>query len=53
MPHRKYRSLERECHLQAALTEHQQAKKELEKMEHEYRVIADWLEERQQVPSEK
>jgi hypothetical protein len=47
MPHRKYRSLEQECHLQAALTTHEKAREELEKMEREYKVIADWLEARQ------
>ncbi|MCC8979234.1 hypothetical protein [Bradyrhizobium acaciae] len=44
MPHRMYRALERECHLQAAITGHQEAKEELEKMEREYKVLADWLE---------
>jgi hypothetical protein len=57
MPHRKYRSLEQECHLQAALTTHEKAREELEKMEREYKVIADWLEARQptgqQAPSKK
>ena len=47
MPHRKYRALERECHRQARLTGHEQAKQELEKMEREYKAIADWLERRQ------
>jgi len=47
MPHRKYRALERECHLQAAITGHKQAREELEKMEREYKVLADWLEARQ------
>jgi len=47
MPHRKYRALERQCHLQAAITEHKGAKEELEKMEREYKAIADWLESRQ------
>ena len=48
MPHRKYRALERECHLQAAMTGHKEARQELEKMEREYKVLADWLEARQQ-----
>lgn len=48
MPHRKYRTLERECRRQAHLTDHERTKEELEKMEREYRVIADWLERRQQ-----
>lgn len=56
MPHRKYRALERECHLQAAITGHKEAREELGKMEREYKVIADWLEARQgthqQPPSE-
>jgi len=47
MPHRKYRVLERQCHLQAAITGHKGAKEELEKMEREYKAIADWLESRQ------
>ncbi|MDE1936677.1 hypothetical protein [Bradyrhizobium sp.] len=47
MPHRKYRALERECHLQAAITGHKETREELEKMEREYKVIADWLEARQ------
>ena len=49
MPHRKYRTLQRECHIQAAITGHKEAKEELEKMEREYRVIADWLESRRQI----
>ena len=56
MPHRKYRALQRECHLQAAITGHPQTREELEKMEREYKAIADWLEARQraeqQPPSE-
>jgi hypothetical protein len=48
MPHRKYRSLQRECHIQAALTGHKETKEELAKMEREYKVIADWLEARQE-----
>jgi hypothetical protein len=44
MPHRKYRALERECHIQAALTGTKEAKEELEKMEREYKLLADWLE---------
>ncbi|MBR0798969.1 hypothetical protein JQ615_26630 [Bradyrhizobium jicamae] len=55
MPHRKYRALERECHFQAALTEHRETRAELEKMAREYKAIADWLEARQradrQLPS--
>ena len=57
MPDRKYRSLERECHIQAAMTGDKQTREELEKMEREYKVIADWLESRQQAdqqaPSEE
>ena len=41
MPHRKYRALERDCHRQAAITGNKEAKKELEKMEREYKLIAD------------
>lgn len=48
MPYRKYRSLERECHIQAAITGDKQTREELEKMEREYKAIADWLESRQQ-----
>jgi hypothetical protein len=47
MPHRKYRELERECHLQAAITGHKEAREELQKMEREYKALADWLEARQ------
>jgi hypothetical protein len=47
MPHRKYRALERECHFQAAITGHKETREELEKMEREYKAIADWLEARQ------
>jgi len=47
MPHRKYRALERECHHQAAITGHKEAREVLEKMEREYKAIADWLEARQ------
>jgi hypothetical protein len=42
--HRKYRSLEQECRIQAALTGHPEARRELEKMEREYKLLADWLE---------
>lgn len=49
MPHRVYRSLERECRIQAAITQHKGTKEELQKMEREYKVYADWLEARQQV----
>jgi hypothetical protein len=31
--HRKYRSLERQCHIQLALTGHKEARQELEKKE--------------------
>jgi hypothetical protein len=51
MPHRKYRSLERECHIQAAITGHKETRAELEKMEREYKAIADWLESHQQAAS--
>lgn len=47
MPHRIHRSLQRECHIQAALTGDKATKEELEKMEREYKAIADWLEARQ------
>jgi len=47
MSYRKYRALERQCRTQAAITDHKTTKEELEKMEREYKVIADWLEERQ------
>jgi hypothetical protein len=57
MPHRKYRSLERECQIQAVITTHPETKKEIKKMEREYNAIADWLESHQQTdqqaPSEK
>jgi len=53
MPHRKYRALEQECHTQAALTGHKETRAELERMEREYKVIADWLEARQQTSSEE
>ncbi|MCP3395349.1 hypothetical protein NLM27_42205 [Bradyrhizobium sp. CCGB12] len=52
MPHRKYRELEHQCRVQAAITGHKETKQELEKLEHEYKVIADWLEARQQPASE-
>ena len=44
MPHRMYRALERDCQLQAALTQHKETREELKKMQREYKVIADWLE---------
>ena len=44
MPHRKYRALERECHIQATITGHKETREELEKMEREYKALADWLE---------
>jgi len=47
--------LERDCRFQAALTGHQETRAELKKME--YKVLADWLEERQRdgerMPSEE
>ena len=52
MPHHKYRLLERQCHIQAAITGHKETKQELEKMEREYRTIADWLEARQEAAQE-
>ena len=52
MPHRKYRALERECHIQAAITGHKEAKDELKKMEREYKALADWLEERQRADAQ-
>jgi hypothetical protein len=48
MPHRKYRALQEECHRQAAITGHEETKAVLEGLEREYKVIADWLESRQQ-----
>jgi hypothetical protein len=48
MPLRIYRSLQRECHIQAGLTGHKETREVLAKMEREYKVIADWLESRQQ-----
>jgi hypothetical protein len=48
MPHRKYRALERDCRFQAAITGHKETKAELKKMEQEYKVLADRLEELQQ-----
>jgi hypothetical protein len=44
--HRKYRSLEQECRVQAALTGHEKTREELKQMEREYRALADWLERR-------
>jgi hypothetical protein len=55
MPHRQYRSLEQECRVQAVITTDRKVRQELEKMEREYKVIADWLELRhkmQQAPRE-
>jgi hypothetical protein len=49
MPHRKYRALQRVCHVQATLTGHKETKQELEKMEREYKARADWLERHPQV----
>lgn len=46
--HRKYRLLERECQIQAALTGHENTRQELKKMAQEYRILAVWLERRQQ-----
>jgi hypothetical protein len=37
-----YRSLERLCREQAALTCHEDAKRELEAMAREYKQMADW-----------
>jgi hypothetical protein len=51
MPHRNYRSLQRECHIQAALTNNEKTRHELEKMEREYRALAD-CQERQQAEAE-
>jgi hypothetical protein len=51
--HRKYRALERECLVQAALTGHEQTKQELNKMAEEYRVLADWLERRLHWPADE
>ena len=44
--HRKYRLLEQECRVQAALTGHEQTREELRQMEREYKALADWLERR-------
>lgn len=49
MPHRKYRTLERDCRLQAAITGHKETREELEKMAREYKALADGLEARQRV----
>ena len=48
MPHRTYRTLARECRIQAAITSDEKTREELVKMEREYRIVADWLELRQQ-----
>lgn len=48
MPHRSYRTLARECRIQAAITSDEKTREELVKMEREYRIVADWLELRQQ-----
>lgn len=37
-----YRSLELACRTQAALTSHEDTKRELEKMAREYKEMADW-----------
>jgi hypothetical protein len=50
MSHHKYRALQRECHIQAAITADGKTKEELEKMEREYKIIADRLEACWQVP---
>ena len=52
MPHRKYRALERECHIQATITGHKETREELEKMEREYGALADWLERQQTAAQE-
>lgn len=44
--HRKYRALQQECRLQAALTGHGETREALKEMEREYKVLADWLERR-------
>ena len=44
MPHRVYCALERDCQVQAAFTGHKETREELQKMQREYKVIADWLE---------
>jgi hypothetical protein len=55
--HRKYRLLERQCQIQLALTDHKETRQELEKMEREYRALAEWLERQLQAaqtpPSEE
>ena len=48
MPHRKYRALEQECRIQAAITGNKKTKEELKEMEREYKVTADRIELRQQ-----
>lgn len=45
MPHREYRRLEKQCHNQAVLTAHERTRQELQKMELEYKAVADWLEQ--------
>ncbi len=46
--HREYRSLGRRCRAQAALTGYEKARQELEKVEAEYKAIADLLERQEQ-----
>jgi|1185.fasta_scaffold1001886_2 hypothetical protein len=50
-PNLSYRSLELLCRKQAALTGHEKAKWELEKMAREYKQLADWQE--QSTPKEQ
>jgi hypothetical protein len=49
--HRKHRSIERQCRYQLALTGQKETRQELEKMEREYRALAEWLE--RQLPAEQ
>ena len=42
--HRKYRLLERQCQIQLAITGHEETHQELEKLDREYRFLAEWLE---------
>ena len=49
--HRDYRSLERQCRIQASLTGDRKTRREFEEMEREYRKLAEWLE--RQSPAEQ
>jgi hypothetical protein len=53
MPHREFRSLQRQCLIQAGLTGHKEAREVLLEMEREYKAIADRLEARKQAEEQK